>query len=71
MAITNFDATLPAPQSDLASNLLKDPYLFGFLQHRERRGRPAGAGSVGADGQYASERTPWSLVTAGSSIVRA
>lgn len=30
-AITNFDATLPAPQSDLANNLLKDPYLFGFL----------------------------------------
>lgn len=30
-AVTNFDAALPAPQSDLAHNLLKDPYLFGFL----------------------------------------
>lgn len=30
-AITNFDAALPAPQSDLANSLLKDPYLFGFL----------------------------------------
>ncbi|MCK6572707.1 PDDEXK nuclease domain-containing protein [Myxococcota bacterium] len=30
-AVTNFDATLPAPQSDLANALLKDPYLFGFL----------------------------------------
>ncbi|MCA9559618.1 MAG: DUF1016 family protein [Myxococcales bacterium] len=39
-AVTNFDATLPAPQSDLAINLQKDPYLFGFLgledQARER-----------------------------------
>jgi predicted nuclease of restriction endonuclease-like (RecB) superfamily len=31
-AITNFSATLPAPQSDLAIALLKDPYNFGFLQ---------------------------------------
>ena len=30
-AVTNFDASLPAPQSDLANSLLKDPYLFGFL----------------------------------------
>ena len=30
-AVTNFEASLPAPQSDLANNLLKDPYLFGFL----------------------------------------
>ncbi|MCB9726843.1 MAG: DUF1016 domain-containing protein [Deltaproteobacteria bacterium] len=30
-AITNFEDVLPAPQSDLANNLLKDPYLFGFL----------------------------------------
>ncbi|MEZ4267611.1 MAG: PDDEXK nuclease domain-containing protein [Myxococcota bacterium] len=30
-AVTNFDATLPAPQADLANGLLKDPYLFGFL----------------------------------------
>ena len=30
-AITNFERTLPAPQSDLAQNLLKDPYAFDFL----------------------------------------
>jgi len=30
-AITNFAATLPSPQSDLAAQLLKDPYLFDFL----------------------------------------
>ena len=31
-AITNFDRTLVAPQSDLAAQLLKDPYHFDFLQ---------------------------------------
>jgi predicted nuclease of restriction endonuclease-like (RecB) superfamily len=31
-AVTNFDRTLPGPQSDLARELLKDPYHFGFLQ---------------------------------------
>lgn len=30
-AITNFQATLPSPQSDLAQQLLKDPYNFDFL----------------------------------------
>jgi predicted nuclease of restriction endonuclease-like (RecB) superfamily len=30
-AITNFAATLPPPQSDLAQQTLKDPYLFDFL----------------------------------------
>ena len=30
-AITNFEANLPALQSDLANNLLEDPYIFGFL----------------------------------------
>jgi predicted nuclease of restriction endonuclease-like (RecB) superfamily len=30
-AITNFSATLPAPQSDLAQQLIKDPYNFDFL----------------------------------------
>lgn len=29
--ITNFDLTLPPPQSDLAQQALKDPYLFDFL----------------------------------------
>ncbi len=30
-AVTNFEMTLPAPQSDLATQLLKDPYNFDFL----------------------------------------
>jgi len=30
-AVTNFAATLPAPQSDLAQQLIKDPYNFDFL----------------------------------------
>ena len=31
-AVTNFERTLPAPQSDLACELIKDPYHFDFLQ---------------------------------------
>ncbi|HEX7375963.1 MAG TPA: PDDEXK nuclease domain-containing protein [Pirellulales bacterium] len=30
-AITNFDRLLPGPQSDLAQQTLKDPYIFDFL----------------------------------------
>lgn len=30
-AITNFKATLPAPQSDLATEIVRDPYNFDFL----------------------------------------
>jgi predicted nuclease of restriction endonuclease-like (RecB) superfamily len=30
-ALTNFARTLPAPQSDLAQELIKDPYSFDFL----------------------------------------
>jgi len=30
-AVTNFDQILPAPQSDLARQTLKDPYIFDFL----------------------------------------
>jgi len=32
-ALTNFAQTLPAPQSDLAAQMLKDPYVFDFLSH--------------------------------------
>ncbi len=39
-AITNFEQTLPAAQSDLAHQMLKDPYKFDFLslgkEHTER-----------------------------------
>jgi hypothetical protein len=34
-AITNFQATLPSPHSDLAQQTLKDPYTFDFLILRE------------------------------------
>ncbi len=30
-AVTNFGRTLPTPQSDLARDVLKDPYIFDFL----------------------------------------
>ena len=30
-ALSNFKATLPSPQSDLAHETLKDPYVFDFL----------------------------------------
>lgn len=34
-AVTNFEHTLPAPQSLLAKEILKDPYHFGFLSMSE------------------------------------
>jgi predicted nuclease of restriction endonuclease-like (RecB) superfamily len=30
-ALVNFDRMLPAPQSELARQILKDPYNFDFL----------------------------------------
>jgi len=35
-AITNFAATLPAPQSDLAMQALKDPYIFDLMTLTEK-----------------------------------
>ena len=37
-ALTNFDRSLPAPQSELAQQVLKDPYVFDFfpLGHEAR-----------------------------------
>jgi predicted nuclease of restriction endonuclease-like (RecB) superfamily len=32
---TNFDARLPAVQSELAEQTLKDPYIFDFINYRE------------------------------------
>ncbi|NJO10206.1 MAG: DUF1016 domain-containing protein [Leptolyngbyaceae cyanobacterium SL_1_1] len=34
-AVTNFDRVLPLPQSDLARQLIKDPYSFDFLSLAE------------------------------------
>ncbi len=35
-AVTNFQSTLPAPQSDLAIQTLKDPYIFDFMTIRQQ-----------------------------------
>jgi predicted nuclease of restriction endonuclease-like (RecB) superfamily len=35
-ALTNFDRTLPEPQSELAQQLMKDPYNFDFLTLEEK-----------------------------------
>ena len=35
-AVTNLHRTLPSPQSDLAREILKDPYSFDFLSLGER-----------------------------------
>ncbi|MCL2100552.1 MAG: PDDEXK nuclease domain-containing protein [Fibromonadales bacterium] len=35
-AITNFSHTLPEPQSDLANEIMKDPYNFDFLRLSEK-----------------------------------
>ena len=35
-AVTNFENTLPEPQSDLARELIKDPYNFDFLTLTEQ-----------------------------------
>ncbi|MCL1972357.1 MAG: PDDEXK nuclease domain-containing protein [Endomicrobia bacterium] len=35
-SITNFKAKLPKPQSDLASQIIKDPYNFDFLTIRDK-----------------------------------
>jgi len=35
-AVTNFESTLPPPDSDLAKRLLKDPYAFEFLDVAEQ-----------------------------------
>jgi len=37
-AITNFQATLPAVQSDLAQQITKDPYQLDFLNLKEKYG---------------------------------
>lgn len=34
--INNFERTLPPPQTDFANYLLKDPYIFDFVQAKEK-----------------------------------
>ena len=43
-AVHNFHATLPPPQSDLAAQVLKDPYIFDFLTLNTDAVRPRSAG---------------------------
>jgi predicted nuclease of restriction endonuclease-like (RecB) superfamily len=46
-AITNFERTLPAPQSDLAQQVLKDPFNFDFLTlHQDARERELQEGLI-------------------------
>jgi len=46
-AITNFERTLPAPQSDLAQQVLKDPFSFDFLTlHKDARERELQEGLI-------------------------
>lgn len=33
--VNNFERTLPKPQTDFANYLLKDPYIFDFVQATE------------------------------------
>ena len=55
-ALTNFQATLPAPQSDLAQQLLKDPYNFDFLTlTREAQERDLERGLLGHLRQFLIE----------------
>lgn len=55
-AITNFERTLPAPQSDLAGQLLKDPYNFDFLTlHQDARERELQDGLVNHIRQFLLE----------------
>ena len=46
-AVTNFDVSLPKPQSDLARESLKDPYRFEFLDLSREAG------------ENAQSKTPW------------
>lgn len=55
-AITNFERTLPAPQSDLAQQVLKDPFNFDFLTlHKDARERELQDGLVAHIRQFLLE----------------
>lgn len=36
-SVTNFSTTLPSPQSDLAAEVIKDPYIFDFLDSNTKK----------------------------------
>jgi len=55
-AVTNFAATLPSPQSELAQQILKDPYNFDFLSlGKEAHERDLEQGLVGHIRQFLLE----------------
>ena len=55
-AITNFERTLPAPQSDLAQQVLKDPFNFEFLTlHKDARERELQEGLINHIRQFLLE----------------
>ncbi len=55
-AITNFERTLPAPQSNLAQQVLKDPFNFDFLTlHKDARERELQDGLVNHVRQFLLE----------------
>jgi predicted nuclease of restriction endonuclease-like (RecB) superfamily len=55
-AITNFERTLPSPQSDLAQQVLKDPFNFDFLTlHRDARERELQEGLINHIRQFLLE----------------
>jgi predicted nuclease of restriction endonuclease-like (RecB) superfamily len=55
-AITNFQRTLPAPQSDLAQQVLKDPFNFDLLMlHKDARERELQEGLINHIRQFLLE----------------
>lgn len=55
-AVTDFQRTLPAPQSDLAQQVLKDPFNFDFLMlHKDARERELQEGLINHIRQFLLE----------------
>jgi len=59
-AITNFALTLPAPQSDLAQEMTRDPYSFDFLTIRAQYDEKVLAASGGINGEGTHYLSEWS-----------
>ena len=83
-AITNFDRTLPAPMSELAQQLLQDPYNFdfltlhdeaierdlqrGLLDHLQRFMLKLGAGFAFVGSQYRGQTARRGGISSGSGL---
>jgi predicted nuclease of restriction endonuclease-like (RecB) superfamily len=55
-ALTNFSRTLPAEDSDLTQQILRDPYSFEFLTLSSSAGKGAGARAAQASVLFRAER---------------